>query len=106
MSDDMVTIPREVLVAAYESAQRGDALAAWVAATAQLGHASPGSTLDYMPTPEPRTHQAFVHDFVAWTSGRKSFAPGCAERLRAWGAEEARLRLQSFLDANKAGPDS
>jgi hypothetical protein len=107
MSDDeMVTVPRAALEAAFEAAQRGDVLAGWISATAQLGHASPGMSLDYMPTPEPFSAQAFVHDFVAWTSGRKSFAPGCEERLRKWGIEEARLRTEEFLKQHRPDKDA
>ena len=49
------------------------------AATVELlGHASPGSALDYWHA------DSFVRDFVAWTSGRKHMAEGCEERVRQY----------------------
>lgn len=92
-NDDTVTMSRSEAVALAIAAGRGEALAAWIATTALLGHSRPGSTLDYMPPPEPWSTQAFIRDFVAWTSGRDKYAPGCADRLREWGLEESALRM-------------
>ena len=80
------------------SAQRGEALQTWIATTTLLGHTRPGHTLEYVHV-EEWTAMAFVRDFVAWTSGRKSLAPGCEERLREWGMVEARERMTVAADA-------
>lgn len=91
--DEMVTMTRRDAVNLAIAAERGEALTAWIAATALFGHTRPGNTLEYMPTPEPWTTKSFIRDFVAWTSGREAMAPGCAERLREWGMEEAGQRM-------------
>lgn len=66
----------------------GAALWSWVAAVNRLGHANPGSTLDYTTglTEDLDASAAdwIVRDFVAWTSGRKHLVPGCEERLRSY----------------------
>jgi len=79
------TLGREEAAQLLQAAEHGTALANWITTTALLGHASPGSTLDYVHV-EPGTYAAFLKDFVAWTSGRKELAPGCDTRLREWGA--------------------
>jgi hypothetical protein len=61
----------------------GAALLSTVTSVAQLGWASPGSSLDYTPR-ESDSHTMIVRDFIAWTSHRKSLAEGCEERLRAY----------------------
>ena len=98
---DPITLPRAEVEALLLAAQRGSALEGWIAATAQLMHASPGSTLDYMH-PQPGSAGAFVQDFVAWTSGRGDMSPGCEDRLRGWGLKEARLRMDALFPAPKA----
>lgn len=63
--------------------QLGEAVLRMSTATAQLGHASPGSTLDYLPHVITGSVPVdYIHDFVAWTSGRKHLRPGCEERIR------------------------
>ena len=94
MSDDTVTLSADEARALAAAAMYGNSLMGWIASTVQLGHASPGSTLDYIH-PEPWSSHAFVADFVAWTSGRKQTRPGCEERLREWGDEEAQQRTAS-----------
>jgi hypothetical protein len=96
--DELITMTRSDAVNLAISAERGEALAAWIASTALLGHTRPGNTLDYMPTPEPWSAQAFIRDFVAWTSGREQYAPGCADRLREWGTHEAGQRMDRVAD--------
>lgn len=61
----------------------GAALLTTVTSVAQLGWASPGSSLDYSPKVS-ESHHMIVRDFIAWTSHRKSLADGCEERLRAF----------------------
>ena len=80
---DTVTFRRDEATSLLINAARGLALSNWIASTVLLGHASPGSTLDYVHV-EPGTDAAFLKDFVAWTSGRKTLAPGCDDRLREW----------------------
>jgi hypothetical protein len=60
----------------------GAALLTSVTSVAQLGWASPGSSLDYT-TGDLDPHAMIVRDFIAWTSHRESLAEGCEERLRA-----------------------
>ena len=61
----------------------GEAVLNWINATATLGHASPGNTLDYVPLSRCNLiGEQVLRDFVAWTSGRTDLAPGCDERLR------------------------
>jgi hypothetical protein len=90
--DEPVTMTRAQAVNLAISAERGEALSNWIATTALFGHARPGNTLDYAHHIEEWTAEAFVRDFVAWTSGRERFAPGCADRLREWGMAEAGIR--------------
>lgn len=90
--DEPVTMTRSQAVNLAISAERGQALEAWIAATSLLGHSRPGNTLDYMHDETPGSADAFVRDFVAWTSGRDKYAPGCEERLREWGMHEAGIR--------------
>ena len=92
--DEPVTLTRGQLFDLAIAAERGQALAGWIAATSLVGHSRPGNTLDYMPAAEPGSGDAFVRDFVAWTSGRFDYAPGCEDRLREYGMQEA---------ANRAG---
>ena len=99
---DTVTLTKEQAAALLISAQRGDALAGWISTTALLGHTSPAGALDYLH-PQPGTAQAFVADFVAWTSGRKDMAPGCEVRLREWGMDEYRERMSSVADRLMGG---
>lgn len=59
----------------------GTALLNWTASVGRLGHASPGSTLDYTRVLDS-IPALIVRDFVAWTSGRTHLVPGDpAERL-------------------------
>lgn len=102
MSDDNVTMTRDQLRALAIAAERGLALDAWVANVVLLGHASPSGGLDYTH-PEEGSATAFIKDFVAWTCGRKHTAPGCEERLREFGAVEARARLEQ-VGADLATP--
>jgi len=104
--DELVTMTRSEAVNLAISAQRGEALSAWIAATALLGHTKPGHTLEYMPTAEAWSAGAFIRDFVAWTSGRENLAPGCADRLREWGMVESGLRMTRVSnDLGLSGPE-
>lgn len=96
-SEETVTLPIEQARALAAAAMYGDALMGWIASTALTGHASPGSTLDYVQ-PEAWSGQAFVADFVAWTSGRKHMRPDCEDRLREWGMTQATQRMGSLFD--------
>lgn len=61
----------------------GAAILSTVTSVAHHGWASPGSSLDYTrQVSDP--HAMIVRDFVAWTSHRKTLAPGGEERLRAF----------------------
>lgn len=66
----------------------GKALLNWVATTVQVGHSSPGMTLDYVHLDDSLGDESaaplIVRDFVAWTSGRQHLAEGAEERLRRW----------------------
>lgn len=104
MSDDMVSVPRAELEAIFIQAQRGSALEAWIATTALLGHTRPGHSLEYIHT-EEWSAMAFVRDFVAWTSGRTSLAPGCEQRLREWGMEEAGNRMNLAAESLGLGAE-
>ena len=60
-----------------------------VATVQRHGHASPGSTLDYMTgldllDGEESAAGHILRDFIAWTSGRKALSPGCDDRLKAY----------------------
>jgi hypothetical protein len=90
--NDTVTLDRKDAQALLNMALIGNAVQAFVANCAMFGHASPAGTLDYWHA-EPWTADAFVKDFVAWTSGRRHMAEGCEDRLREWGLEEARIRM-------------
>jgi hypothetical protein len=92
--DGTVTLTRAEAKNLYIAAARGDALQSLIATTVQLGHARPGNTLDYLAPAEPGSADAFVQDFTAWASGRIDMVPGCADRLREWGAVEARNRMR------------
>lgn len=101
-ADDVVTMTRaeyENLLMGYE---RADAFGGWIAATVQLGHSTPASTIGYMHGVEPGSPQAFVRDFVAWTAARQSAVPGCEDRLREWGQKEAGLRLAHIFPGERA----
>lgn len=98
MSDD-VTIPRETFLMLMEYAQRAEAFAGIVAACVQLGHDNPGATLDYVHGVEPGSPKAWAVDYTAWVARRPARAPGCEERLRDWGAEEARIRAARLSQA-------
>lgn len=82
--NDTVTLDRKDAQNLLNKALLGDAVQAIIANCAML---------DYSHA-EPGTHAAFVEDFVAWTSGRRHMAPGCEDRLREWGLEEARIRME------------
>ena len=84
---DTVTLTRDQAAQILLHARRGIALRNWVATTVLLGHASPGSTLEYVDV-EPWSDSALIKDFVAWTSGRKHLAEGCDARLREWANAE------------------
>jgi hypothetical protein len=61
----------------------GEALLVWLGTCIRLGHASPGSTLDYTTSPEHLSLGGLiVRDVIAWTSGRVELAPGCEQRVR------------------------
>lgn len=66
----------------------GKALLNMVVVTVQLGHVSPGMSLDYIHLNDIEEGESaapmIVRDFVAWTSGRQHLAEGAEERLRAW----------------------
>lgn len=100
--DDTVTLPRDAVVELLRQAQVGAALEGWLAVTTTLGHSSPGSSLDYGARPEPGTPEAFVRDFVAWTSHHPSKSPGCEERLREFGVAEACRRMARWSEAVSA----
>jgi hypothetical protein len=54
-----------------------------VATVCQMGHSSPGSTLDYWPYSDDSIRPIRnVHDFIVWTSGRNNLSPGAEDRLR------------------------
>lgn len=61
----------------------GAAILTTVVTVQRMGWASPGSSLDYTNgLREP--HDLIVRDFIAWTSGRRSLAADCDERLLAY----------------------
>lgn len=61
----------------------GAAILTTVTTVQRMGWASPGSSLDYTNgLRDP--HDLIVRDFIAWTSGRRSLAAGCDERLLAY----------------------
>jgi hypothetical protein len=67
---------------AFEVFELGQALLSWIGAVQTLGHASPGSTLDYVGFGASGSPCAeIVRDFIAWTADRPTKAPGCVERL-------------------------
>lgn len=85
---DTVTLTRGQAQALLALAQKGQALANAVVTTVVLGQSSPAALLDYAH-PAEGSEAAFVLDFIAWSSGRKSLTPGCEARLREWGAAHA-----------------
>lgn len=71
--------------------QLGQAFLTATASTVILGHKSPAGTLDYT-TDTPHLWTRFPRDFIAWTSGRTSLAPGCDERLTSFMTESGWMR--------------
>lgn len=73
----------------YDLLLIGTVLLNSIGTTLTLGHTRPGNTLDYTRPHDESDHISLhiVRDFIAWTSGRVSLAPGCEERQRAWIAE-------------------
>lgn len=72
-------------ITALEVFMLGQAFLGWLATTQMLGHDSPGNSLEYVHLDaESGSCPKIMRDFVAWTSGRKRFAPGCDERLAAF----------------------
>lgn len=71
----------------YEVFMVGEALVGWLTAVVRLGHADPGSTLDYATDPSQLSLGTLVvRDFVAWTARQEHKVEGCEERLRDWAA--------------------
>lgn len=63
------------------------------ASAQMLGWKSPASSLDYTAdNPQQLMWARFPRDFVAWTSGRKSQALDCDERLRTFIVESGWTR--------------
>lgn len=70
-----------------------------IGVTAQLGHSSPGDSLDYLRQPIDEDAyfdaNAMLRDFIVWTSGRKRINPDAEASVRAffaasgWGVEQA-----------------
>jgi len=82
----------------------GLALMNKIGSVAILGWASPGNSLDYA-SPSDNPHAQIVQDFTAWTSGRKSLAPGCEERLRAFIDTTGWTRHQAAESSKRLGLD-
>lgn len=69
--------------AGIEIFQLGEAVINAAVTVAQLGHSSPASVLDYLPSGlVGSAPHDFLYDFIAWTSGRKHLRPGCEDRIR------------------------
>lgn len=66
----------------YAITHLGATLISAIGVTFRHGHASPASTLDYVPDDFESGAANIVYDFVAWTSGRRDMRPGCVDRLR------------------------
>lgn len=66
----------------------GEALLNSLTTTHMLGHANPGSTLDYTARNGVMWHD-IVRDTIAWTSGRKHLADGCQERIEHFLTEQS-----------------